>query len=306
MRGTTSSGSSAYARVADLRPLVVVGQRRRRGVVGPAPEHELLLAELVEGLLLVLALQRAVVPLVEPPAAPHRQPQPVGDVQRDVRGLDRAAHHRGVHDVGQQVLLAQQLAAAARLGLALRGEADVDPAGEEVLLVPVALAVPEQDQRVRRLGSCGRACQILGSRVVGVSTYGRSRRVRRSRTSGWSRPVTMATGTARPDGVGSAEHVLVAVGRHAGQPGRRVRAAVPGVLPHRRARPHAVVRRAGARRVRPRQHRGGAGRRRAGRPAGPAAGAAGQPAQHRRDAGRARASPPASDAGAGAGRRCSA
>ena len=67
-----------------LRPLVVVGDRRRRGVVRAAPEHELLLAELLEGLLLVLALQRAVVPLVEPPRAPHRDPVPVGRVEGEV------------------------------------------------------------------------------------------------------------------------------------------------------------------------------------------------------------------------------
>src|SRR3954447_19081685 len=54
-------------RRADLRPLVVVGDRRGRGVVGAAPEHELLLAVLLERRLLVLALQGSVVPLVEAP-----------------------------------------------------------------------------------------------------------------------------------------------------------------------------------------------------------------------------------------------
>ena len=44
-------------------------ERRRRHVVGAAPEHELLVAELVPGLLLALALERAVVALVEPPRA---------------------------------------------------------------------------------------------------------------------------------------------------------------------------------------------------------------------------------------------
>ena len=90
------------ARVADLAELVVVGQRRRRRVVGAAPEHELLVAELVAHRGLVLALQRAVVPLVEPPRPAHRHPVPVGGVERDVRGADRAAQQRGVHDVGQQ------------------------------------------------------------------------------------------------------------------------------------------------------------------------------------------------------------
>ena len=47
---------------------------------------------------------------------------------------------------GSSPASAQQLAAAPRLGLALVGEVDVDPAGEEVLRVPLALAVPEQHQ----------------------------------------------------------------------------------------------------------------------------------------------------------------
>ena len=51
-------------------------------------------------------------------------------------------------DVGQDPRVAQLLAAAQRLGPALVGEVDVDPAGEEVLGVPDALAVAEQDQRV--------------------------------------------------------------------------------------------------------------------------------------------------------------
>ena len=67
---------------------------------------------------LVLALQRAVVTLVEPPGAADRDPVPVGGVERDLRGADRAAQQRGVHDVGQQAVLDEQLAAAPALGLA--------------------------------------------------------------------------------------------------------------------------------------------------------------------------------------------
>ena len=90
--------------------------RRRRGVVGAAPEHELLLAVLGERRGLVLALQRAVVPLVEPPRAPDRDPRagrPRASASSAVR--DRAAQQRGVHArraAGRA--LDQQLAAAAR------------------------------------------------------------------------------------------------------------------------------------------------------------------------------------------------
>ena len=91
----------------------------------------------------------------------------------------------------------------------------------------------------------------------------------------------MVEGSARSDGVGPAAHVLVAVGGHPGQPRGRFRAAVPRVLPHRRARSHAVVRRAGARHLRPRQHGRRARRWCPGRPAGAPPGPAGQPARHR-------------------------
>jgi hypothetical protein len=71
---------------------------------------------------------------------------PVGGVQRQLARADRAAQHAGVHHVGQQVVVPHQLTAAAGLGLTLRGQVDVDPAGEEVLGVPFALAVPQQYQ----------------------------------------------------------------------------------------------------------------------------------------------------------------
>ena len=138
------------ARVAHLGELVVVRDGRRRGVEGAAPEHELLLAVLLERLLLVLALQGAVVALVEAPGALDGDPVPVGRVERQARGGDGASLQRGVHDVraaGRPHRM--QLAAAHRLGPALLGQVDVDPAGEEVLGVPVALAVAEQDQGVR-------------------------------------------------------------------------------------------------------------------------------------------------------------
>ena len=64
---------------------------------------------------LVLALERAVVPLVEPPRAAHRDPRPVRRVERDLGGADRALEHRRVHDVGQHAVLAR---AARRRGRA--------------------------------------------------------------------------------------------------------------------------------------------------------------------------------------------
>ena len=74
---------------------------------------------------------------------------PVGHVEGDRRGGDRPAQQRGVHDVGSQAGVLQLLPAALGLGPALVAQGYVDPAGEEVLGVPDALAVAQQDEGVR-------------------------------------------------------------------------------------------------------------------------------------------------------------
>src|SRR5215212_1098911 len=56
-------------------------------------------------------------------------------------------------DVGQDPGIAELPTTAQRLGTALVGERDVDPAGEEVLGVPDALAVAEQDDGVGHVSS---------------------------------------------------------------------------------------------------------------------------------------------------------
>src|SRR3546814_18674251 len=66
------------ARVIGLGALRGVVQRRRRGVERAPPGHELLLPELREGLVIVLALQRAILTLVEPPGASPPAPGPDG------------------------------------------------------------------------------------------------------------------------------------------------------------------------------------------------------------------------------------
>ena len=188
------------ARIVDLAELVVVVERRRRHVERPAPQHELLLAELGEGLRLVLALQRAVVALVEAPRALDGDPQPVGGVEGDVRRLDGTAENRGVEDVGVQARLGEQLAAALGFGLALLGEPHVDPSGEEVELVPFALAVAEEDQRVgrghvphdiqrrsreARLPACHHGLMASGRSPVGQVTRGTTGTNRLRRVDRW-------------------------------------------------------------------------------------------------------------------------
>ena len=175
------------ARVVHLAELAVVGEGRRRHVEGAAPQLELLGTELLERLRLVLALQRAVVALVEAPGAGDRDPQPVGGVERDVRGLDRPAEQRGVQHVGEDPGLGEQLAAAPGLVLALLGQADVHPSGEQVQFVPLALAVAEQDE------SAGHALSLR--RAGRRSEAGRRRMTavpRRPERAGWIHGVLSA------------------------------------------------------------------------------------------------------------------
>src|SRR5690625_279413 len=58
------------------------------------------------------------------------------------------AREGGVDDIGPDAGLLHQLAAGDGLGLALLGEGHIDPAGEQVLGVPIALAVAEQHECV--------------------------------------------------------------------------------------------------------------------------------------------------------------
>ncbi len=125
-----------------------IGERRGRGVKGPTPRHELLFAELVADLLLVLALRRSVVALVEAPA------RWVSSQERSAASSARfavriARLRREVWTTSGMRSASRALAGALALGTALLGEGDIDPAGEEVLLVPFAFAVARQDEVMR-------------------------------------------------------------------------------------------------------------------------------------------------------------
>jgi len=97
----------------------------------------------VGGFLLVEPLQAAVVALVQAPRSAYRQPQPVEILEHELRGEDRALEQRRVNDVEVVAFLREQLRGAVRLGLSLRGEADVVPAGESILQIPGTLAVAQ-------------------------------------------------------------------------------------------------------------------------------------------------------------------
>ncbi|OEI67469.1 hypothetical protein Cus16_2904 [Curtobacterium sp. ER1/6] len=199
------------ATVPGLRPLGVVGDGGRRDVERPTPLHELLLAVLLERLGLVLALQVAVVALVEAPVALHRQPGQVGLEQRDVGGLDRPGQQRRVQDVRDDARPGDELAGALRLLLAQLAESDVDPAGEQVLLVPVTVAVTQQDERGGHAPSLPSGCASVpwapcpsGTSRAGppgstgsVASTGGSRRCRRSGAPPTRSSRTSATALAR-------------------------------------------------------------------------------------------------------------
>ena len=149
MRGRSAGIEAPVAGVARHVVGVVGGQLRGRGVVAAPPQHELLLAEGLLDLGLVLALEVPVVALVEAPVPPHREPAAAGSSQGDLGGTDGPCEHGGVQDPQVEVHtgpLGQELAGGPGLGLPLGGEVDVDPAGEAVLGVPGGLPVAQQDQ----------------------------------------------------------------------------------------------------------------------------------------------------------------
>src|SRR5262245_37018031 len=125
---------------------VVRAEGRGRDVVAAAPDLHLGLPVLRHRLRLVEALQRAIVALVQTPGALHRYPHAVHLIEHDPQGADGALQHRGEGDVRGEVLLEQLLSCLDRFDTSLGREIDVRPAGEEVLEIPDALAVADQDQ----------------------------------------------------------------------------------------------------------------------------------------------------------------
>ena len=159
-RATTSSrhsvsGSSSRRHLGV--PLVAVGvvrvvrrDRRRRDVVAAAPHLHLVGPEALGGLRLVPAGEVAVVALVEAPVAPHRDPRPSHGPQRQLGGVDRP----GLQATCGRCRARTPCSAIRRpAAVAWDSPSGVSGAshqpGEEVQLVPLALAVAEQHEPVR-------------------------------------------------------------------------------------------------------------------------------------------------------------
>ena len=133
--------------LVDPRHRVVDRERRRRHVVAAAPDLHLLEPELLGRLLLVLALERAVVAFVQPPRPAHRDPL----ARRARRARARRCGSRAVAATCAARRGAAPRRAAARRRARPRrgpavGEVDVDPARELARQVPFALPVAQQDQ----------------------------------------------------------------------------------------------------------------------------------------------------------------
>mmetsp|Transcript_7985 Transcript_7985/g.18517 ORF Transcript_7985/g.18517 Transcript_7985/m.18517 type:complete len:244 (-) Transcript_7985:66-797(-) len=131
------------------RPKLVVLLHQGGGnVVGAPPHVDLVCAVLLHSLLLVEALEAAVVALVEAPGLLDGDPEHAHVLQNGQACLDGTLQHRRVHNVKRKALLAKVLGSAVSLRNARVGKGNVDPASEAVLLVPGALAVPHEHEGV--------------------------------------------------------------------------------------------------------------------------------------------------------------
>lgn len=118
----------------------------RRNVVGPAPDMHLLLAPLLAGIVLVETGEIAVVALVQRLVADRLQVRLADLVEDDLAGILRALQVRGKGDVEGDAVIGQRLAAGIGFADTEFGQFRVFPAREQVLQVPVALAVADEDE----------------------------------------------------------------------------------------------------------------------------------------------------------------
>ena len=78
--------------------------------------------------------------------AGYRLTAPVHRLEREIQGLDRPGEDTGEAEVEVHAPLSHQLAGGDRFGDALIRQADVPPAGEPVLQVPLRLAVAKKNE----------------------------------------------------------------------------------------------------------------------------------------------------------------
>ena len=107
---------------------------------------DLLLAVFLCGLGLVQTLQRAVVPLVQLPAAYHGNIFLPHFAQCQGKGVIRPLQIGGIRQIEMEALCLHQLTGGPCLFDPLGGQVHVRPAGEAVLQVPFAFSMAQQYQ----------------------------------------------------------------------------------------------------------------------------------------------------------------
>src|SRR5712671_5072798 len=127
-------------------PWITRIENGRWNVIAAAPDLDLGLAVLLDCLRLVESLQSAVVTLVEAPGGLDGNPHPVHLVENQPERADGALEDRRKRDIDRELFLQQLAAGLCSLPAALVRQVNVVPAGEQVLHVPDALAVTNQNQ----------------------------------------------------------------------------------------------------------------------------------------------------------------
>mmetsp|Transcript_93990 Transcript_93990/g.196095 ORF Transcript_93990/g.196095 Transcript_93990/m.196095 type:complete len:341 (+) Transcript_93990:137-1159(+) len=143
------------ARVADV-------DGGRWDVVAPPPNLDLLITMLRCSFGLVETLQTSIVAFVETPSVDDWHGEVVGFHQGRPCGSDGTSQHRCENDIELEASVLQHLACLHGLELTLLREVDISPTSEDVLDVPVALAVAEEDDlegAAAAAGACSSACR---------------------------------------------------------------------------------------------------------------------------------------------------
>src|SRR5688572_9933536 len=130
------------------RALVIDLERFRRSGVTAAPDLHLFLAVTRDGFLLVQPLQHAVMALVEKPRVVDGNPHAVHFLESEPECLDGAFENRRESEVEDVAFRAKNAAGGAGLFHAQIRKWNVGPACETILLVPCALPVAKQNERL--------------------------------------------------------------------------------------------------------------------------------------------------------------
>ena len=126
--------------------LIAILECRRARIKAASPDENLVFAVFRGRLRLVEPLEGAVMALVEFPRLYDGQPLAIHFLENVVKGMDRSLEIGGVGDVEIVAFLLQEDARLLRFFMSLFGKIDVRPPGEQIELVPFALAMSDQNQ----------------------------------------------------------------------------------------------------------------------------------------------------------------